>query len=66
MMNEEREALRAENAELRHLLDETKAKCVELEGENNRLKRSLDECSRTNRVLFAQMDVVNLIFGGRR
>ena len=66
MMNEEREALRAENAELRLKCDEYKAKCAELVKENGNLKELVDRYHSSNKVLFAQMEVVNLIFGGRR
>ena len=64
MQNENR-ALRAENEALKKRLDEALAQLSKLELENGDLKRLVDEYANTNRVLFAKMEVVNLIFGGR-
>lgn len=48
MMNEEREALRYENAELRKRLDEAMAKCAALELDNGDLNERLLAAQRSN------------------
>lgn len=65
MQNENR-ALRAENEVLKKHLEKIEAEHAQLEQENGNLKELVDRYSSSNKVLFAQMEVVHLIFGGRR
>ena len=66
MMNEEREVLQAENADLRRLLDETMAKLSKEELNNGDLRDRLIALQREADIACAKLEVVELIFGGRR
>ena len=65
MQNENR-ALRAENEVLKKRLDEAQAHLSKLELENGDLKEENDAFKFRIARLNAQMEVVYLIFGGRR
>ena len=65
MQNENR-ALRDENKKLRELLDKAQADNAALEMKNGDLKEENDAFKYRLARLTAQMDIVYLIFGGKR